>query len=136
MDGAVIEYHYDGKLDTEITIGYNMTKCIDELPSSTIYPPVVTKVVQTEEIIEEARKDFNNGDVHTLLAENEIIRLDEDEDGVSRSEVAANDVATINNQDRRTIERLDASRILLSTGSRACADSRSTPSSDNYSTAP
>jgi len=72
MDGAVIEYHYDGKLDTEITLGY-MTKCIDELPSSTIYPPVVTKVVQTEEMIEEARRDFNNGDVHILLAENDGI---------------------------------------------------------------
>ena len=54
-----------------------------------------------------------------------ILRLDEDEDGVSRSEAAANNAATINNQDMCTIKRLDASRTLSSTGSRACADSQS-----------
>lgn len=72
-NGAVLQYRYDGEHDTDITLGY-MTKCTGEDPHSSIYPPVVIKIEQTDKMIRDAMEDFKNGDFHVSLSEDNHVK--------------------------------------------------------------
>ena len=58
--GVTIEYDHAGDYDASISLGY-LTKCSDfEDKTSTIYPPVVVRIEQSEEKVQEAKDSYAN----------------------------------------------------------------------------
>ena len=65
--GAVIEYDYDGDYDASISFGY-ITKCWNWTEVSSVYPPVVVRIEQSEEKVEEAKDVYTNGEFQISLS--------------------------------------------------------------------